>query len=387
MGFQDANKPDPNFFLPRRRTITAKNIYQALLLVCVLVIFRLAQHRPRTEPSPIRPRTESDPILSSTESSRWLDRTDGVQADFVESEVQLANNVTRYTRVYSGREPDLLWLGLTYDSSSWGSRPDESKRDVKDFHELLAAQYDVKRASLGLLTSSFDEFESYKKSIRRLEYARVTVFLHPGFHDGAVVDRKHRHDAEVQTARRAEMSKLRNFLMLKALHEEEHVVWLDADVWRIDPGLVHRMIKHAEEREEYGILTSLCKFGDEGNYDLNAWGGTRQGPRGWDLDEKEIKDGELKLQGQHLVDALIKGTGGNDIIPLTTVGATILYMRSSLIAQGLNFPHQYVVGTRWGKDGWDGIESEGVCYRARGLAGGRCGVLGGSWHVSHTSHS
>ena len=98
-------------------------------------------------------------------------------------------------------------------------------------------------------------------------------------------------------------------------------------------------------------------------------------------------DNKISIWGVELENGSIElriSVTDDDLIDLDTVGATILYLRASLIWRGLNFPHQFVVGTRWRKDGWDGIESEGLCYRARGLSGGKCAVLGGDWHVQHT---
>ena len=45
-----------------------------------------------------------------------------------------------------------------------------------------------------------------------------------------------------------------------------------------------------------------------------------------------------------------------------------------------------VIGTGWGKDGWDGLETEGMCYVARYLKGGGCYTLGGSHFVKHTNN-
>jgi len=87
---------------------------------------------------------------------------------------------------------------------------------------------------------------------------------------------------------------------------------------------------------------------------------------------------------RHVVE-LMNGTFNDDSIELNAVGATILYMRPSLVWRGLSFPRQYTVGTSWGEDDVDGLESEGLCYRARGLQGGGCAVMGGSWKVKHTT--
>lgn len=301
-----------------------------------------------------------------------------------EAEVALGDGVVQYTRRREGATPDLLWLTLTYDESSWGCNDGEN-RTVNDFLHSVVLQYNVEAMSLGMLTSSLEEYNTYKTATEHYNFTKVTIFMHPGFHVGPTVDRAHRHDGDVQTVRRAEISKLRNYLMLRTLGDVKHIIWQDADVWHLDTGIVNRIVEHIEARNDVGVITARCELGGMENYDLNAWRGTREGPRGWDLDQKEIDAGEMELQGQYHVDTLIKDTTDDDLVELDTVGATILYMRASLIWQGLNFPHQYVVGTRWRKDGWDGIESEGICYRARGLEGGKCMVMGGSWHVEHTT--
>jgi hypothetical protein len=297
------------------------------------------------------------------------------------TEQELEDGARTYTRTSSAAATDLLWLGLSYDSTSWGGI-DERPRTFNDFQAIIADQHDIDRVSLGFLTSSATEYELYKQETEKLPYGKVLLIHHPGF--GEQVARDHRHDSEVQTARRAQLAQLRNYLMLRAVNNEPHILWLDADVFHLDSGIVARMMRHADEQIDFGILTARCSAGEQEDYDLNAWQGTREGPRGWDLDQSEIDAGELAKQGQKWVDDLLPGTGDDDLIPLDTVGATILYLRASLVWQGLSFPHQYVVGTRWRKAGWDGIESEGLCYRSTGLEGGRCAALGGSWHVEHT---
>jgi len=167
----------------------------------------------------------------------------------------------------------------------------------------------------------------------------------------------------MQSARRAELAKLRNYLMLKSLHDERHIIWLDADVYDMDEGIVQRMVTISNDREDVGIITARCSEGGNPNYDLNAWAGTRENP-------------------QHVTDLLVNSTD-DDLLPLTAVGATLLYIRASLVRRGVNFPYHDVVGTRWGENGNDGLESEGICYQARGLKGGGCFLLGGSWHVKH----
>ncbi|KAJ3551874.1 hypothetical protein NPX13_g11252 [Xylaria arbuscula] len=83
------------------------------------------------------------------------------------------------------------------------------------------------------------------------------------------------------------------------------------------------------------------------------------------------------------VNELIENTHDDDLLHVDSVGATILYMRTHLIRQGLSFPAWNVVGTTWSHDGWSGIETEGLCYMASQIEGGGCFVLGGDHHVRH----
>lgn len=302
----------------------------------------------------------------------------------IETETTDALNVTRYNRRRTNATSDLLWLSLTYNKDSWGRNRLRWTRTIDDYLKLMPPQYNVETVSLSLLTSSIEEYHKYKTATTRYPFAKVEIFHHPGYHNGSTVDRDHRHDDEVQAIRRAEIAMLRNYLMLKTLGEESHILWVDADIFRLDDGIVKRILEHINDDEHVGLITARCSRDGAEDYDRNAWRGTRKGPRGWDLDQNEIAKGELKTQGQYHVDKLIVGTTNDDLVDLDTVGATILYIRASLIWRGLNFPHQFVIGTRWKKDGWDGIESEGLCYRARGLSGGKCGVLGGDWSVQHT---
>jgi mannan polymerase complexes MNN9 subunit len=273
----------------------------------------------------------------------------------------------RHERAMADADSDLLWLILTYDETSWGLAPGllaNRKRSIEDFLEMLAAtNLNLQNMSLGLMTSSEEEYNHFIQATKDIPVARVTIFMHPGFSTDAALDREHRHDSESQTARRTELAQLRNYLMLSALRDEQHVVWLDADVYYLDENIVQRMISHSESREDAGIITARCEAPWGPNYDLNAWAGP--------------------YKHAQIVADLVKDTSDDDLIPLTSVGATLLYIRASLVRKGVNFPPYYVVNTSWDGYGDDGIESEGMCYQARGLKGGGCFLLGGSWHTKH----
>jgi hypothetical protein len=131
----------------------------------------------------------------------------------------------------------------------------------------------------------------------------------------------------------------------------------------LDDSIIQRIIAHSEIREEAGIITARCEAPWGPNYDLNTWAGPHKHAQ--------------------IVTDIVKDTADDDLLPLTAVGATLLYIRASLVKRGINFPPYYAVDTKWGEDGDDGIESEGMCYQARGFKDGGCFILGGSWHSKH----
>jgi hypothetical protein len=289
-----------------------------------------------------------------------------LQASNVPAPEILNDGVWRFQSVAPEADPDILWLVLTYDETSWGRERGflGGKRSVEDFLQMVTdTDLDLANVSLGLLTSSPGEFNHFIGAAGRLPFARLTIFLHPGFNQEAVSDRDHRHDDDFQTVRRAELAQLRNYLMLSGLNKERHVIWLDADVYHLDQGIIQRVIAHSETRADVGIITARCEAPWGPNYDLNAWAGPH----------KHAK----------VVDQLVEGTQDDDLIPLTAVGGTFLYIRASLVRRGVSFPYYYAVNTKWNEDGDDGIETEGMCYQTRGLKEGGCFVMGGSWHTKH----
>jgi hypothetical protein len=85
-----------------------------------------------------------------------------------------------------------------------------------------------------------------------------------------------------------------------------------------------------------------------------------------------------------MVDQAIMGTGDSEIVPLDSVGGTILYLRAKLVREGVVLTHFNIVGTTWEQPGWIGVETEGLCYMAKGLPGGGCYMLGGKHYVRHS---
>ena len=291
--------------------------------------------------------------------------------------------------------PTLLVLTLIGDETSWGRNDDDaSLRTLESFIDLVArTQYPFDQMSLGLLTSSESDLSKSKNIIDSAGFRRSHVIYHPGY--GTTAGRSQRHAEATQTDRRRSIARLRNYLMLRTLQNEDHVIWLDADVYWLPPGIIQKLIQQSLMTlpvfsRQVGIITARCAQANNTNYDRNAWAGPRLEPNGIvpPPGQKQNTDAFVPqpTRETQFMDQLVIGTTDDDLVPLDSVGGTILYMNSESIRQGLNFPTYCVVGTTWNStEGWDGIETEGICYIAKTLGYG-CYGLGGTWVVKHTDH-
>ncbi|KAJ0402743.1 hypothetical protein P43SY_007885 [Pythium insidiosum] len=266
------------------------------------------------------------------------------------------------------RKNALLVVVVLNDHTSWGP-----KRSAADFFELFAAFTHPKhQTSLTLLTSSATEFRVLQQELQQRihEYAVLSLLLRNDLNLAHSLSRDNRHDHRVQKERRRMLARYRNFALLSTLAPwHEHVVWLDADVHIVPPVLVSKMI--ASQRE---IVEPICLYGEPPNtyeYDLNAWVGTRKRPGSLRGERNGFVPGDLHVNRmtQYRDDP-------REFIPLDSVGGTMLYVRAEVHRQGVLFPHHYVVGGQWDLEGFDGIETEGLCYSAHFL-GFKC------WGMPH----
>lgn len=311
-----------------------------------------------------------------------------VEPQILENEARLRDGTVYFSRQLVADKappPDLLFLVLNKDRSSWSKDFRSTGRSIHDFLDLLVStDLDLSKASLSLMTSSADEFDEVKKATAQLPFARTVVLLKQD--DGPKFTYKERHKPSVQLERRAAIAALRNYAMLRSLGDERHIIWLDADVVGLTRGILQTMLKHSEKREEVGLITARCRQHLMQNYDKNAWSVNREaapvllGVIGDDDRDNAVAQ---NVQTRIYADVHVAGTSDEDLIPLDSVGGTLLYIKADLVRQGLTFPTFNIVGTTWNKPGWVGIETEGICYTASHLKGGGCFLLGGSHEVRH----
>lgn len=95
-------------------------------------------------------------------------------------------------------------------------------------------------------------------------------------------------------------------------------------------------------------------------YDLNAWVGQRKVRR-------SARDASF-VPGDLSVNRMKQFHGGKEtFVPLDAVGGTMLYVKADIHRQGVLFPVHHLIGSEWGSEGYDGIETEGLCYVAHFL--------------------
>ncbi|KAF3922852.1 hypothetical protein AA313_de0200842 [Arthrobotrys entomopaga] len=309
-----------------------------------------------------------------------------------------------------------LILTLTNDTASWGqmTEPEPKQWTFSDFIDRIRSQnVPAENLHLGLLTGDRGAYESYLQTLSSLPTeetpwakAEILYLETLPYHlpdNTPTLTRQQRHNKAIQLTRRMYLARLRNFLSAQTLTPEiEHVIWLDADVYEYPNGMIQRFWELANIPTEQditgivkaglrdtrappiGLITMLSSMRTFKDYDRNAWSGFGKRPPNVHIEEAlKGKQFPGMEEWAKSVGLLIVGTNDDDIVKLDSVGGTVLYIKAELLREGLIWTPYPVVGTRWGSNGSDGIESEGLCYIAERLGWG-CYALGGSWKTRHS---
>jgi hypothetical protein len=150
----------------------------------------------------------------------------------------------------------------------------------------------------------------------------------------------------LQIPRRTILAKSRNHLLMRALDDEDWVLWIDVDLADYPAGILERLLAYDKD-----IIQPHCVFSPGGRtFDLNAW----------------ARDGALGLADLR---------GGKDLARLDSVGGTMLLVRADCHRDGLIFPPFFYgrASTAIRRDHpWFGnaageIETEGLGIMARDM--------------------
>ncbi|KIY95971.1 hypothetical protein MNEG_11989 [Monoraphidium neglectum] len=197
--------------------------------------------------------------------------------------------------------------------------------------------YPACRTSLGLLVSN-ETF--YPAAIRAAEQlvrdrgmARLVVINRAM---DAGIDPKKRHFASEQRRRRAVLARLRNLAVSVALELEEAVLWVDADITFMPNHTLSTLVASGKD-----IVTTITK-GAKTSSQARPVAGVSKFPD--------------DLEGSP-----------EPFVPLDSVGGCTTLVRADVHREGALFAPYYLIGASWKGDGYDGVESEGLCYAARYL--------------------
>jgi glycosyltransferase involved in cell wall biosynthesis len=213
---------------------------------------------------------------------------------------------------------------------------------------LARLEHPADRLTLGFLESdsvdgTYDIARAHLPALRR-RYRRVILAKRDyGFRIPPGVPR---WAPALQIPRRAVLAKSRNYLLSKALRDEEWVLWLDVDVADYPPDILTRLLAAGKD-----IVTPHCvtRYGGP-TFDWNAW----------------------RDRGRVRMDAL---RGGPELVRLDAVGATMLLVRADIHREGLVFP-TFLYGRQspfarhpnpWARRVCGEIETEGLALMAKDM--------------------
>lgn len=149
----------------------------------------------------------------------------------------------------------------------------------------------------------------------------------------------HRGHPSVQRERRAILARSRNHLLMHALDDQQWVLWLDVDVIACPADIIERLLATGRN-----IVQPHCVLEYGGpTFDQNAW-----------RDRGRLHLDDLRDEGE--------------IVPLDSVGGTMLLVRADLHRDGLIFPSvPYRPGHPQARRGEGELETEGLGILASDL--------------------
>lgn len=279
---------------------------------------------------------------------------------------------------------EVVILSSIIDQNSFGNEKD---RSFKSFLQTLTdINYPKSKVNLGFFVQSKIEFETIKlftsqyyeaqglpdwlEALDLEKFGKITVLRAP-FVERLKIDRNNRHDESLQRKRRSVIAKVRNFLLNTVVGNEKYSLFVDSDVIEIPGDLVNYFIKSGKDILVPRVVQGNCK-----DYDQNSWQGKRIQPTPEEFqrltdDPKYIYVPRRSKQLNLLLD-LSRGIPENSeeafnyLTPIDSVGGAVLFVKNEIFKQGIQFPPLYIVGTDFKRrEGYDGIETEGLCYQAQ----------------------
>ncbi|EGW30837.1 uncharacterized protein SPAPADRAFT_62704 [Spathaspora passalidarum NRRL Y-27907] len=261
-------------------------------------------------------------------------------------------------------------------------------RDFSKFLDVVRSIVNVRDSSkyefsLGVQCNDENEFSVIKNAIDSVQdslepiLSRIILVSAPKLEDQIGLSRGNRHNPKLQRLRRRLIAKSRNFLWTTALKNEQYIFFMDADMI----SLTENMVEYFVESDKDIVVPRVDTAGGIKDYDKNSWRGQRTKPtqkqldlmdagkwNDWDYVPHDVND-QIYHFSTFLKKDLVKHKGDLTYkFPLDSVGGAVLFAKSMVFKQGAIFPTSNIIGTTWDRsEGYDGIETEGLCYLAKPL--------------------
>eukprot|EP00475_Leptophrys_vorax_P002983 TRINITY_DN11713_c0_g1_i1.p1 TRINITY_DN11713_c0_g1~~TRINITY_DN11713_c0_g1_i1.p1 ORF type:complete len:258 (+),score=51.73 TRINITY_DN11713_c0_g1_i1:39-776(+) len=218
--------------------------------------------------------------------------------------------------------------------------------------------------SVALLTHDDYSYLAWRTMIEErfndLQYQAVKLIHRPS---SFKLTEGYKRTGSIQGQRRREIARQRNFLLSSALGDQEHVLWIDADMMYIPEKVLSKMVSSGKDIIATQTVESTWYF------DRNTWVGPRTRPSADQLAQLErgeqINFVPSPAEGLKYLDEMEES--GEEFVKIDSVGGTLLYVRANVHRDGAIFPAQFLIGATWKSEGYDGIETEGLCHIAERL--------------------
>jgi hypothetical protein len=229
------------------------------------------------------------------------------------------------------------------------------------FDNLRTLDYPHSRLSLAMLESdsSDDTAGVVRRALPELrqEFRRVELFQRDfNYHIAHAL----RHKESSQFERRCVLARSRNYLLSRALQDEEWVLWIDSDLRSFPSDVIQQLLA----ADKNIIVPNCVLYWTPRNgprtkitYDLNSFRHGKQSGSPLSQEEPVLFEGYGKTHNIYLDKLRDEG----DVVPIDSVGGTMLLIKADLHREGLIFP-PFVFRQR--------VETEGLAAMATAMGHG-----------------
>lgn len=391
-----------SFFLLLKRK---KQVFLPLIIVLSIVVFVYYASSIQFNIQSSNFGSKFPSLLSHEENIKNIpifNKVTFIDYDHQYTKVKYTSTNENFTNAYKNPNPDdksrtnyfpgkqtILVMSVIGNSSPYGR-----DRNFQQFLKTLITIVDNQPnyiISLALLSNNPEEFSNIQKYFEDEQendlnylfnlFESITLISAPFLDENSGFNRNERHKDSIQRLRRRLIAKSRNFLLLNSLDLQQFILTIDSDMIRFDnpENFIARFINSKKD-----IIVPRVERPGLRDYDKNSWRGERTKPNQEQLDKMDNNQWDswgyvprdVKDKIYHFQTYLDNKDNEYDLhkdepdylVPLDSVGGAVLFMKSIVIKQGVIFPTSLIVGTTWDRsEGYDGIETEGICYLAKPL--------------------